>query len=64
MKKNDVLYVSKSLYKIYGITNFRVFEIIKEEWDAMCIFINGKSVWLPKSQIYREKPAYLKGMKK
>lgn len=64
MKKNDVLYVSKSLNKIYGITNFRVFEIIKEEWDAMCIFINGKSVWIPKSQVYREKPSYLKGVKK
>ena len=64
MKKNDVLYVSKSLYKIYGIANFRVFEIIKEEWDAVCIFIKGKSVWLPKSQIYREKPAYLKGTRK
>ena len=64
MKKHELLWVSKALHNYYGITSFRVIDIVKETELGICLAIKNEFVWLPKSHIYREKPAYLKGDKK
>ena len=56
--------MSKALHNYYGITSFRVIDIVKETELGICLAIKNEFVWLPKSHIYREKPAYLKGDKK
>ena len=60
MRKNDELWLSKTLYQIYGITNFKVDEILNETENGICIFWNkgNKEVWLPKNHLYLNKPKY------
>lgn len=60
MRKNDELYLSKTLYKMYGITTIKVEDITKETELGICVFWNkgNKEIWLPKNHILLNKPNY------
>ena len=60
MRKSDELWLSRTLYSIYGFKSFKVIDVINETESGICVFWNkgNRQVWLPKSHIYREKPNY------
>jgi hypothetical protein len=60
MKKSDELWLSKTLYSIYGFKSFKVIDVINETESGICVFWHkgNKEIWLPKSHILRSKPNY------